>query len=145
MIRLLPILLFFSPSIAFAQAAKAKVSVIVVLASEDDAKIDPQLKNIAEEVRKLNPGLKGFKLKSTMTRDLAENEKTSLTLVGDRTVEIVVRQARDKDGKTTLAVTPPEQGEIVFRLAANKYLPIVTRLQTERKERVILAIRVQRD
>src|SRR4051794_1008401 len=117
--RLLPFLFALFP-LAAAEAPKAKVGVIVVLASEDDATIDPRLKNIAEEVRKLNPSLKGFKVKSTMIRDLTENDKTSFPLVGDRTVEITVRQAMDKDGKTTLAVTPPEQGEIVFRLAANK-------------------------
>jgi hypothetical protein len=138
-------LLFAIPMLAVAGGPKAKVAVVVVLASEEGDVVDPRLKNIAEEVRKLNPNLKSFRVKSTTTRELPENEKASFPLADMKNVEITVRQCADKEGKTTLAVAPPEQGEIVFRLAANKYLPIVTRVQTERKERVILAIRVQRD
>ncbi|MBX9678971.1 MAG: hypothetical protein K2X38_09430 [Gemmataceae bacterium] len=133
------------PMVAAADAPKTKVAVIVVFASEDGDAPDPRLKNIADEVRKLNPNLKSFRIKSTTIRDLPENEKATFPLVDMKSVEITVKQAMDKEGKTTLAVAPPDQGEIVFRLAANKYLPIVTRVQTERKERVILAIRVQRD
>ncbi|MFO0863903.1 MAG: hypothetical protein U0744_04490 [Gemmataceae bacterium] len=139
------VLMLFALPVIGGAGPKAKVAVIVVFASEEGDSVDPRLKNIAEEVRKLNPNLKSFRVKSTTTRELHENVKATLPLTDAKTVEITVKQAVDKDGKTTLAVAPPDQGEIVFRLAANKYLPIVTRVQTERKERVILAIRVQRD
>ena len=125
------------------EAKKIKVTIVVILASETGSEVDPQLKGVAEEVRKLNPKLTSFKLKSHETKSLAPDDKASFKLVDDKTVIVVVKHGADSENRVGLAVTAPGQGEIVYRCACGKYLPILTRCQTKSNERLILAIRVQ--
>lgn len=124
-------------------AEKVKVTVVVILASEGKPEVDPRLDKIAQEIRKRNPNLNRFQLKSMTCRSLAVDEKVNLSLVDDKKAQVIVKQMADKDNRVGLAVTVPEQGEIVYRTACGKFLPIVTRYQTKMRERLILAIRVQ--
>lgn len=123
--------------------AKIKVTFVVILASEEGDAVDKRLKDIAEEVRKLNPNLKTFRLKAMTSKSLPPEEKGKFDTIDDKTTQIMVRHGADKDNRVSLAVTPPDQGEIVYRTVCGKFLPIVTRYQTKSKERLILAIRVQ--
>ena len=126
-----------------AQEEKVKVTVVVILASEGKEDVDPELKWIAQEVRKRKPNLKCFKVKSIHSRSLAVDEKASFPLVDEKTARVVVKQVTDKENRVGLAVTAPEQGEILYRTVCGKFLPIITRYQTKSKERLILAVRVQ--
>jgi hypothetical protein len=123
--------------------AKVKVTFVVILASEEGDTVDKRLKDIAEEVRKLNPNLKTFRLKTMTSKSLPPEEKGKFDTIDDKTTQITVRHGADKENRVSLAVTPPDQGEIVYRTVCGKFLPIVTRYQTKSKERLILAIRVQ--
>jgi hypothetical protein len=124
---------------------KVKVTVVVILASEGKEHVDAELKWIAQEVRKKKEGanLTCFKVKSINCRSLAVDEKESFQLVDDKIAKVVVKQGADKANRVGLAVTAPEQGEIVYRTVCGKFLPIITRYQTKTKERLILAVRVQ--
>ena len=110
---------------------RVKVTVVVILASERDCGVDPRLKCIAEEVRKLNPSLRGFTIASMACQSVAADEKVALPLVEGATADVVVHCCGDKNNRVTLAVTPPLQGEIVYRTVCGKFLPIVTRYQTQ--------------
>lgn len=123
--------------------AKVKVTFVVILASEEGDTVDKRLKDIAAEVRKLNPSLKTFRLKTMTSKSLPPEEKGKFDTIDDKTTQITVRHGADKENRVSLAVTPPDQGEIVYRTVCGKFLPIVTRYQTKSKERLILAIRVQ--
>jgi hypothetical protein len=126
---LLALAAFATP--AAAQPGKrVKVTVVVILASDHDCGVDPRLKCIAEEVRKHDPSLRGFRLFSMACESLAVDEKASLRLVEGATTDIVVHCCGDKNNRVTLAVTPPGQGEIVYRTVCGKFLPIVTRYRT---------------
>ena len=131
------------PETKAGEAPKVKVTLVVILASEEAGEIDARLKQVAEEIQKHHPQFKSFKLKSMASRSLGEKEKANFALVEMKSVDIVVKQKADKDNRVELAVTPPEQGEIVYRSTCGKFLPIVTRHQTKERERLILAIRVQ--
>jgi hypothetical protein len=122
---------------------KVKVTLVVILATEEGDKVDPRLKAIAEEVQRLNPTLKSFQLKTMTCRSLAPGEKASFPLVDDKTAQVIVEHAADKNNKVALAIIPPDQGEIIYRTVCGKFLPIITRCQTKSKERLILAVRVQ--
>ena len=123
---------------------KVKVTVVVILASETGNKIDKQLKHIAEEVRNLYPNLKSFELVWQTKKDLAVDEKGIFDLkVEKQTAQVIVKQPADKENKVGLAITVPEQREIHYVSACGKFLPIVTRYQTKKKERLILAVSVQ--
>ena len=128
------------------EAKNVKITVVLVLASEKGKDVvDPQVKNIAQEVRKLHPklNLKSFRLEHWEMKSLAPNEKAVFPLVDKKEATIVVKHGADGENRVGLAVTVPEQEEIVYRCACGKYLPIVTRCETKSGERLILAIRVQ--
>jgi hypothetical protein len=122
--------------------AKVKVTFVVILASEDGDAVDKRLKDIAQEVRKLNPSLSSFRLKTMTSKSLPPEEKVKFDTVEDKATEITVRHGADKENRVSLAVTAPGQGEIVYRTVCGKFLPIVTRYHTKSKERLILAIRM---
>jgi hypothetical protein len=137
-------MLAHAPADAFCPGAKIKVTVVVILASEEGNTIDPRLKAIAEEVQKLNPNLKSFQLKTMTCKSLEAGEKAIFPCIDDKTAEVTVKQASDKNNKVGLAIVPPDQGEIIYRTVCGKFLPIVTRCKTKAKEeRLILAVRVQ--
>jgi hypothetical protein len=120
-----------------------KVTVVVILASETGDDVDSRLKMIAQEVQKLNPNLRSFKLASMNSKSLAPDEKAVFELVENKTARVVVKHGADSENRVSLAITPPDQGEIVYRSACGKFLPIVTRYQTKARERLILAVRLQ--
>jgi hypothetical protein len=125
------------------QQKKVKVTVVVILACQSKEHVDPQLKWIAQEVRKRDKTLTCFRLKSTKCQSLAVEEKGVFKLVDDKTATVVVKQCVDKENRIGVAVTAPDQGEIVYRTVCGKFLPIVSRYQTKANERLILAVRVQ--
>lgn len=112
------------------EAPKVKVTVVVILANDRSTEVDPRLKLIAAEVQKCTPSLTGFTLASMTSKSLAVDEKAAFPVNGDKSVVVVVQQAADKSNKVCLAVTPPQQGEIVYRTVCGKFLPIVTRCQS---------------
>jgi hypothetical protein len=122
---------------------KVTVTLVVILASEEGNTVDKKLKAIAEEVQIKNPDLKSFKIKTMRTISLAADEKTVIPLVDDKSLTITIKHGADKEKRVSLAVTAPDQGEIVYRCVCDKFLPIVTRYHTKKNARLILAIRVQ--
>lgn len=112
---------------------KVAVTVVVILASEQCVHVDPRLKEIAAEVRKLDPNLVGFTLVNMSQQSVAAEEKAIFACVEDRNVEIVIRHCVDKNNKVCVAVTAPTQNEIVYRIVCGKFLPIVTRYQTRER------------
>jgi hypothetical protein len=122
---------------------KIKVTLVVILASEEGNTIDPRLKAIAEEIQKENPKFKSFQLKTMTCKSLKPGDRESFPCIDDKTAQIIVKHAADKNNKVSLAIVPPDQGEIIYRTVCGKFLPIVTRCRTRSNERLILAVRVQ--
>jgi hypothetical protein len=122
---------------------KVSVTLVVILAGEKDSTVDPRLKAIADEVRLKYPHLTSFRLKSMSTKSLVANDKTLIPVVDNRDVAVTIKHGADAEKRVCLAVTAPDQGEIVYRSVCGKFLPIVTRYQTKSRELLILAIRVQ--
>jgi hypothetical protein len=122
---------------------RVKVTMVAILATDRTSEVDRRLKDIAGEIRKMNPQLKGFKLVSMASKSLGVDEKAVFPLVEDQVAQVVIRQSADENNRVILAVTPPRQGEVTCSSACGKFLPIVTRYETQEKERLILAVRVQ--
>lgn len=125
-------------------AQAVKVSVVAILASEDSDKIDKRLVCVAREVQKMDPKLTGFRF-ATMTCKSVPVGKTDLfDLVADQSVQVTVERGSDKEGRVLLKVTPPFLEEIRYETVCGKFLPIITRYRTAKKnELLILAIRVE--
>lgn len=137
------VLVAFVPCPAPGEKDPVKVTLVVILAKEDGNKIDPRLKAIADEVRKLHPQFKSFELKHMETKSFKPGEKVSLPAVEKKNVEMIVKRGADKENRVELWVTAPSLGEIEYQTVCGKFLPIVTRYNTKNQERLILAIRVQ--
>jgi hypothetical protein len=144
-------LLAVSVSLAcFAQACDChdekdpvKVTLVVILASEEGNIIDPRLKAIAEEVQKKEPQLKNFALKSMKSQSYKPGEKFSMPICEDKKVEMLIKHGADKENRISLSLFAPSMGEIEYKTVCGKFLPIVTPCKTKNNERIILAIRVQ--
>jgi hypothetical protein len=121
-----------------------QVSVIAILATERDDKIDPKLACIAREVRKSHKKLTGFHL-ATMTcnKSLAVGVKEMFEVVGDQKVAVTVKESANEKNRVQVKVGPPQMGEITYDTCCGKFLPIVTPFRTKNHDLLIIAVRVQ--
>jgi hypothetical protein len=125
-------------------APSVRVSVVAILASETDDRIDRRLECLASEVRRMNPKLIGFRYATMTCKSAPVNREDVFDLVGDQKVKLTVEKSADADGRYQVKVTPPEMGEITYDTCCGKFLPILTRYRTDKKnELLIIAIRVQ--
>lgn len=122
---------------------RVKVSVVVILASEKDDKVERKLEDISREVRKMHPRLKGFRLGPLAAQALAVGEEGSFRLVEEQRASVTVQRAVDKNGRVRITISPPQMGEITYSTPCGKFLPIVTPFRTRANELLILAVRVQ--
>jgi hypothetical protein len=119
-----------------------KVSVVAILASEKGDRIDERLREIAQEVQRVDPRLSSFRMVKMNCKSVTIGNKDTFDLVADQTATVTVEQ-REKDGRVQLKVAPPLLGEITYMTTCGKFLPIVTRFRTKNNELLILAVRVQ--
>jgi hypothetical protein len=120
-----------------------QVSVIVILASENDTKIDPKLKSIAREVSKTHKNLTGFRIGRMTRKPMALGTADKFDLVGDQAATITVQPGVEKKSRFQLKVAPPLMGEITYDTCCGKFLPICTPYRTKKNETLIIAVRVQ--
>jgi hypothetical protein len=119
-----------------------RVTVVAILATDQNEKVDPKLKGIARVVKKSEPQLTGYRLAQTTQLELAVGEKHKFPLVDKEFTEVIVQQGTEAQNKVSLKVKAPQMGEIAYTTACGKFFPIVTRYQTKEKERLIVAIMV---
>jgi hypothetical protein len=122
---------------------QVRVSVLIILASEKDDKIDAKLKCIAREVRKTHPKLKGFRMGQLSCRSLAVGACEKFEVLEGQKACVTVQRAADKMERVRLKVGPPSMGEITYSTPCGKFLPILTPFRTKQGEVVLIAIRVQ--
>ncbi len=122
---------------------KVTVSVVAILASESNDKIDKKLKNIAAEIHEINPKLIGFQTAKETCLDVAINSKEKFQLVEGQVISINVQKDADTDNKNLIRVSPPTLGDITYYSSCGKFLPIITEYKTKSGDLLIIAIRVQ--
>jgi hypothetical protein len=122
---------------------KARVSVLIILASEKDDKIDPKLSCIAREVRRTHPKLKGFRMDKLSWRSLKIGQCEKFDLGEGQKACVTVERAADKMERVRLKVGPPAMGQITYSTPCGKFLPIVTPFRTKKGDVVLIAVRVQ--
>jgi hypothetical protein len=137
----LPALL--APEAPACAGRKVRVSVVVILATETENKVDPKLKCIADELKKRHPKLTGLRFATISHYSLAVGDKETFKLAEDQEAVVSVVRGEDKAGSVHLKVTPPAMGEITYSTPCGKFLPIVTRYRTKANELLIFAVRVQ--
>jgi hypothetical protein len=122
--------------------------VIAILASDRHQNIEPKLKPLADEIRKKEPTLTGWKIARQSKETLHLNQKQSFKLVDDISADVTVLaredKEKDKDKKIRMNVKAPHAGEITYSTIPDKFFPILTRYQTEKdKDRLVYAVMVK--
>jgi hypothetical protein len=136
-------LLLVGSAVLAADDKAVRVSVVAILATERDNKIDRKLESIATEIKKMYPKLTGFQLAHMSCKSVPVGTADKFDLVADQTVPITVQRKADKSDRVRLEVTPPLMGKITYSTPCGKFLPIVTPYRTKNNDLLIIAIRVQ--
>jgi hypothetical protein len=120
-----------------------EVTVVAVLATDQNAKVDPLLRCVAQEVRKDRPKLTGFRV-GTMTRKRVEvGGKETFPLAEGQKATVMLRRGPDKEGRIEVTVKTPKMGEITYSTACEKFFLVGTDCQTKDRETVIVAVKVR--
>jgi hypothetical protein len=125
------------------EGGTVQVSVIAIIATERDDKIDPKLACIAREVRKTHKNLTGFRMGLMTRKTVAIGGKDSFELIGDQKAYIAVKQGDDGNNRVQVKIIPPQMGEITYDTCCGKFLPVLTPFKTKDNDVLILAVRVQ--
>lgn len=119
--------------------SKVKVIVVAILGHNHDETIDEKIQEIARHVQKREPGLTGFSLKRTELQRIPIGESHTFELVDEATMDVKVEA--EEDGSISLTLYPPEtDGSLTYSCKCGKFFPIITRYETENKERLIVAV-----
>src|SRR3954468_20932145 len=102
------------------------VTVVIVLATDQNATIDPKLKELAKEVQKRDPKLTGFKLVATECKSIPVGEAASINLTDKQVLKVTVDQSKDEKGRISLTLNPPGMDAVTYACACDKFFPIVT-------------------
>ena len=116
------------------------VTVVIVLATEQHATVDPKLKELAKEVQKRDPKLTGFKLVATECKSVPVGDSATINLTDKQTVKVTVDRAKDKDGRISLTLNPPGMDAVTYACACDKFFPVVTPHKTKSGEQLIIAV-----
>jgi hypothetical protein len=116
---------------------RVRVTVIAILATDKNARVDPRLECIAKEIQKKDPNLTGFQLAQTSNESCTVGKATKFELVDKETAEVIVRHGANKEDRVCLKVKPPRMGEITYTSTCGKFFPILTRYQTKNHERLL--------
>lgn len=119
-----------------------QITVLAILATDQNSHVDPRLQCIAQKVQKLKPSLTGFQLKRAWSRSVEEGNEYKIPLVDREVVLVTVDHGADKKNRIGLTVKPPQMGEITYNCCCGKFLPIWTDYKTQKKESLLIAIMV---
>lgn len=122
---------------------KVRVSVLTILASEKDDKVERKLECIARQVRLKCDKLKGFRCLQMTCRSVPVGGKERFDLGANQSAAIAIEHGADASNRVELKVSPPRMGQITYTSTCGKFFPIVTPVRTRNNELLILAIRVQ--
>src|SRR5262245_33574233 len=125
-----------------AEEQPIKVQILVILATDQNKKVDGPLMEIAQKVKEKEPSLTGFQVKRRICAKLSPGMEETFKLLDDQSVTVLFKCKTDEDTRCCLTIKPPLMGEITYNTACSKFLPIITRYQTKDKERLIIAIMV---
>ena len=116
------------------------VTVVIVLATDQNATIDPKLKELAKEVQKRDPKLTGFKLVATECKSVPAGESATINLTDKQVLKLTVDRSKDKDGRISLTLEPPGMDAVTYACACDKFFPVVTPHRTKSGEQLIIAV-----
>lgn len=116
------------------------VTVVIVLATGQNAAVHPKLKELAAEVRKRDPKLTGFRLVATECKSIPVGGSATISLTDKQELKVTVNRAKDEDGRVTLTLRPPGMDAVNYACACDKFFPVVTPHRTKSGEQLLIAV-----
>jgi hypothetical protein len=123
-----------------AHAENVQVTVLAILASDKDDVVAEKISEIADAVRSKHKQLSHFALHKTSQESVGLGKSVTISLVDKVTMEVLVNEKPDSEGRITLTIKPPEMGELTYACSCGKYFPVITDYYTANKERLIIAV-----
>ena len=117
-----------------------RVTVVVILASTEDAKVDPKLAALAKEVQKRDKTLVGFKIVASEAKSIPVGGGYAFDLMDEQVLKVTVEKPKDGNGQIWLMMKPPGLEKIKYGCACDKFFPVVTPYQTKAGEVLIVAV-----
>ncbi|MBX9623048.1 MAG: hypothetical protein K2X82_04460 [Gemmataceae bacterium] len=140
MVGLLAALAVWCPHDDPPPAGNVRVTVVAVLATAANAKVDPKLEELARAVRKRDPKLTGFRVAGTEAKSIPVGDGATFPLVEKQELAVTVDRPKDANGRVGLTIRPPELGDITYTCACDKYLPVVTPYKTKAGDTLIVMV-----
>jgi hypothetical protein len=134
---------FVSLAVLFVSCAGDKpvsVTVVVVLATDQNATVDPKLKELAKEVQKRDPKLTGFRVVATERVAIPVGDSATVDLTDKEVLKVKVSRSTDENGRITLTLDPPGMDAVNYACACDKFFPVVTPHRTKGGEQLIIAV-----
>ena len=116
------------------------VTVVIVLATDQNKTVHPKLKELAKEVQKHDPKLTGFKLVATERKSIPVGASTTINLTDKQVLKVKVNRSKDEEGRITLTLNPPGMDAVNYACACDKFFPIVTPHCTRSGQQLIIAV-----
>jgi hypothetical protein len=120
-----------------------RVSVLAILATDKNDKIDPKLECIVKEVQKHDAKLTGFRIANMTTKSLPIGGKDDFDLCGDQFLHVAVEKKGAEEGRIQMKITPPQMGDITYTTTCGKYFPVMTPYRNKDGELLIIGVRIQ--
>jgi hypothetical protein len=144
-IGLMALTTLFGSGRAAAAEEPVRVCVIAILATKRDDKVDPRLKCIAKELRKMHPELTGFRLArddGMSCQSVTVGTRKVFKLPENESATVTVHHGADKENRVEVKVRPPRMKAITYESPCGKFLPIVTPVRTKDGDLLIIGVRV---
>jgi hypothetical protein len=116
------------------------VTVVIILATDQNTNVDMKLKELAKEVQKRDPKLTGFKLVATESKSIPVGGNVTINLTDKQVLKVTVNQAKDANGRITLTLQPPAMDAVNYACTCDKFFPVVTPHRTKSGEQLIIAV-----
>jgi hypothetical protein len=117
-----------------------KVTVVVVVATDNNAKVDAALAELAKQVQKRDPKLTGFKVAATEAKSIPVGDSYTFELMEKQELKVTVTRTKDASGKVALTIKPPGLENITYGCACDKFFPVVTPYRTKSGDVLIIAV-----
>jgi hypothetical protein len=130
-------------STATARAGNIQVTLLAILATDRNKKVDEKIRCIAEEVQRREPTWTGFREARTTCKSLPVGEEATFPLVDEKVATVRIDSGPDKDNWVSLTLKAPGLGEISYSVRCGRCVPIRTPYRTKSDERLIVAVMVK--
>jgi hypothetical protein len=124
---------------------EVQVTVVSILATNKNNKVDKKLKDLAKRIEETRPDLKftGYKIDRQNQETMIVGKAHEFEFVDKQKAAVTVRQGADADNKVRLKVKLQCGSEMCYKTCCGKFLPICTCHKTANGDCLLIAVMVE--